>query len=187
MSVPGTFPEHTGRSSACRPRPGSHPVCQNHAMSTQECQHGLVQRNKYGTDMRDGLEICRDCGLPTSESVAAVAASMPRQPSTLPEMARAARERGEVFFEAQLDVSVSARDVSLFSGDSGSRSASSHARSLAQIESEGWRLEHAGYVFVSTGQSTRAKMLGTGESVAVSGVTVGIYLFRAATLTTDAP
>lgn len=39
-------------------------------MSPDTCTHGLVQRNKFGTDERDGLEVCRGCGLPTPESLA---------------------------------------------------------------------------------------------------------------------
>lgn len=36
---------------------------------TATCQHGLVQRVRFGIDQRNGLEICRGCGLPTFESV----------------------------------------------------------------------------------------------------------------------
>jgi hypothetical protein len=35
-------------------------------MGTPTCTHGLAQRNKYGTEQRDGLEVCLGSG----ESVA---------------------------------------------------------------------------------------------------------------------
>ncbi len=38
-------------------------------MPIKTCPHGLVGRKKFGTDARDGLDICRRCGLPTPESV----------------------------------------------------------------------------------------------------------------------
>ncbi len=38
-------------------------------MSSALCTHGLVQLARFGTDEREGLDICRGCGLPTSDSV----------------------------------------------------------------------------------------------------------------------
>jgi hypothetical protein len=55
-----------------------------------------------------------------------------------------------------------------------------HAGTLAAIEAVGWKLEHVGYVFMITGESSRDKFLATGERTAVSGQTIGIYLFRRA-------
>ena len=51
-----------------------------------------------------------------------------------------------------------------------------HAGTLAAIEAVGWRLEHVGYVFVVAEESSRRKLLK--EQTAVSGETIGIYLFR---------
>jgi hypothetical protein len=45
-------------------------------------------------------------------------------------------------------------------------------------QSGGWRLEHVGHVFVVTSESSRDKFLRTGQQTAVSGGTIGIYLFR---------
>jgi hypothetical protein len=145
----------------------------------QLCNHGLIELNKYGTEQRNGLTYCLGCGNPTADSWAeARSRATPPQPSTPLDRARAARQRGDTFFEIQLEIGRSSRDVSFLEGDSGSRSERDHAQTLGAIEAEGWKLEQAGYVFVPTGESSRMKMLGTGESVAVSGVTVGIYLFR---------
>ena len=48
---------------------------------------------------------------------------------------------------------------------------------LGLIERAGWRLEHANWVFVQTGESAREKLLGGQQSV-VTGEISGIYLFR---------
>jgi hypothetical protein len=46
------------------------------------------------------------------------------------------------------------------------------------IEQLGWRLEHAGYFFMITGESSTARVFASGDNTAVSGTTVGVYLFR---------
>ena len=156
-------------------------------MSQATCTHGLVQRLKYGTKQSDGLDVCLGCKLPTPESwQAKVATAPPPEPAAIVQ-ARTARTRGAGFLEIQLEVAESSRDVRFGEADSGERTARDHGEILAAIESEGWRLEHVGYVFVPTGQSTRQKVLGTGESVAVSGVTVGFYLFRALAFESTTP
>ncbi len=54
----------------------------------------------------------------------------------------------------------------------------SHAGVLAAVEGIGWKLEHVGHVVVVTGESRRDKFMATGQQTAVSGETIGIYLFR---------
>jgi hypothetical protein len=49
---------------------------------------------------------------------------------------------------------------------------------LGQIEESGWRLEHADWVYIQTGQNSRDKFLASGQHVVVTGEVVGIYLFR---------
>ena len=49
---------------------------------------------------------------------------------------------------------------------------------LGQIEALGWHLDHASWVFMKTGQSSRDKFLASGQQTVVSGEVVGIYLFR---------
>jgi len=95
--------------------------------------------------------------------------------------ATAAKEAGQGFFEIQLEVGSSQRDSTIFGGNndtSGATRTTSHAGTLAAIEAVGWKLEHVGYVFMVTSESSRNKFLATGQQVAVSGQTVGIYLFR---------
>jgi hypothetical protein len=56
----------------------------------------------------------------------------------------------------------------------------SHAPILEAIEAEGWRLEHAGYVYRLTGSVSRDRFLASGQREAFGGEIVGVYLFRCA-------
>ena len=95
--------------------------------------------------------------------------------------ATAAKEQGQGFLEIQLTVGSSQRDSTIW-GDNVAlpTKTASHAGTLAAIEAVGWRLEHVGYVFVVTDESSRDHVFASGQQVAVSGNTVGIYLFRSA-------
>jgi hypothetical protein len=80
-----------------------------------------------------------------------------------------------------LKVGSSQRDSTMWGGNNfglSKTTAVNHAGTLAAIEAVGWHLENVGYVFVVTSESSRDKFLATGQQVAVSGETVGIYLFR---------
>jgi hypothetical protein len=50
---------------------------------------------------------------------------------------------------------------------------------LTEVESEGWELIEAGFVFRETGGASRDKFLSSGQYIAVMGDTLGIYLFKA--------
>lgn len=91
--------------------------------------------------------------------------------------ATAARAAGEQFFELQLEVRTQQGQVS-FGQAGSSHTVKSSASVLAQVEAVGWRLEHASYYFAVTGQSSTERVFGSGENTAVTGVTVGAYLFR---------
>lgn len=91
--------------------------------------------------------------------------------------ATAAMEEGETFFEVQLEVGSNIGSAGFGSID-GRHSVSSSASTLGMIEQLGWRLEHAGYFFMITGESSTQRVFATGDNTAVSGVTVGVYLFR---------
>jgi hypothetical protein len=91
--------------------------------------------------------------------------------------ATSAREAGERFFEVQLPVGGHTGAAS-WGMASGTRSATSSAAALREIEDVGWRLEHASYFFMVTGESSTERMFLSGQETAVSGVTVGVYLFR---------
>jgi hypothetical protein len=95
--------------------------------------------------------------------------------------ATAAHEANQGFFEVQLVVGSSQRDNTLWAANPnapGPLQVHTHAGTLAAIEAIGWKLEHAGYVFMITGENSRDKFMATGERTAVSGQTIGIYLFR---------
>jgi hypothetical protein len=95
--------------------------------------------------------------------------------------ATTAKQGKQGFFEVQLTVGSSQRVSSIFNPDptgSGENRTANHAGTLAAIEAVGWRLEHVGYIFMITGESSSDRILGTGQNTAVSGETVGIYLFR---------
>lgn len=96
--------------------------------------------------------------------------------------ATAAMEEGQAFFEVQLEVGGLSGSAS-FGSASGRRTTSSSAVILGEIEQLGWRLEHAGYYFMITGETSTKKVLVSGDETAVSGVTVGVYLFRNGALT----
>jgi hypothetical protein len=88
-----------------------------------------------------------------------------------------AKEAGEPFFEVQLQVG-SHTGSAFFGSADGRRTTSSSAALLGEIEKLGWRLEHAGYYFMITGETSSAHVFVSGDATAVSGITVGVYLFR---------
>lgn len=93
--------------------------------------------------------------------------------------ATTAKEHDQEFFEVQLEVGRHRREAMWGSADySASDETISSAEVLAEIERLGWRLEHVGYLFKMTGQSSSERVFLSGEETAVSGVSVGIYLFR---------
>jgi hypothetical protein len=96
--------------------------------------------------------------------------------------ATAAKEAGQQFFEIQLQVG-SHIGTAGFGSTDGQRSMSSSAAILGEIESVGWRLEHAGYFYMITSETSSDRMFLSGQATAVSGVTIGVYLFRTTTPT----
>lgn len=91
--------------------------------------------------------------------------------------ATAAKDEGQAFFEVQLEVGTHSGKAGFGSID-GRRTTSSSAATLGEIERLGWHLEHASYFFMITGETSTARVFMSGEATAVSGVTVGVYLFR---------
>lgn len=91
--------------------------------------------------------------------------------------ATVAKQEGQTFFEVQLEVGGHLGTAG-FGNIDGRRTTSSSAATLAAIEQVGWHLQHASYFFMVTGETSTARVLLSGEATAVSGVTVGVYLFR---------
>jgi hypothetical protein len=93
-------------------------------------------------------------------------------------MASTAKESGNGFFEIELEIGSSKRGVSFGSADFGKHKKSDFTGLLSQIEDVGWKLEHVGYYFMITGETSRDKFLASGQNTAVNGKTMGVYLFR---------
>jgi hypothetical protein len=98
-----------------------------------------------------------------------------------PGKAARAFDRGDQFFQVELSHADVTGSASLIDG--GARDASITRKGpaadvLGQIEQAGWKLEHANWVFVQTGQNSRDKFLTTGQQSVVTGEVMGIYLFR---------
>lgn len=96
--------------------------------------------------------------------------------------ARTAKELGHRFFQISLPLSTTERTfAALVSGDKTMKMREIDPSDvLAVVESEGWRLDNTGYVFRETGSVSRDKLLSSGQTAAVSGEVIGIYLFRSA-------
>jgi hypothetical protein len=91
--------------------------------------------------------------------------------------ATAAKEAGHRFVEVQLQVG-GHEGTAGFGSTTSRRSTASSAQTLEEIEKLGWHLEHASYFFMITGQTSTDRVFISGESTAISGVTIGVYLFR---------
>lgn len=95
--------------------------------------------------------------------------------------ARAAFERGDRFFQAEIEVSQLTGTPSMFgSSENAITRRDDQGDVLGRIEDEGWRLEHVGYVFVETGSTSTDRMLFTGQGTVTEGLVTGVYLFRRA-------
>jgi hypothetical protein len=95
--------------------------------------------------------------------------------------AEAAKERGETFFQIEINsVDVGGPKSSFGSSDSQMQRIEGVSELLGQIEAVVWRLEHSGWVFVETGATTSDRMVHTGQGTVTTGKIVGVYLFRAA-------
>jgi hypothetical protein len=103
--------------------------------------------------------------------------------------ARTAKRDGQTFFQLMLPLASTSRAWnSLLFGDvaTTTRNRPEQGAVLTQIESEGWELFQAGYVFQETGAVSRDKLLSSGQSVQTTGDTQGVYLFRSTSATARA-
>jgi hypothetical protein len=92
--------------------------------------------------------------------------------------ARAAYARGDAFFQVEIPHSAVKGQTVFGAALTRQTHATGGTDILGLIEAEGWRLEHAGFVYVMTGQTSRDKFLASGQQTAVMGEVSGIYLFR---------
>jgi hypothetical protein len=91
--------------------------------------------------------------------------------------ATAAKEAGHRFLEIQLKVGGHEGSAG-FGSTTSSHSTKSSAATLEEIEKLGWHLEHASYFFMITRESSTEHFITSGESTAITGTTMGVYLFR---------
>lgn len=89
-----------------------------------------------------------------------------------------AKERGDRFFEAQLDTAQSGGAGTSGVSNRGVRRSGGISDVLEQIEDIGWRLEHVSHTFVQTDETTTDHTLRTGQGAVTRGVVTGFYLFR---------
>ena len=83
--------------------------------------------------------------------------------------AKAAREAGQRLFQIRLPLTESKPFTVAMMGAYSNAQNFDNLHVLESIERQGWRLEHAGYVFIVTGSETRDKFLASGHQEAVSG------------------
>jgi len=91
--------------------------------------------------------------------------------------ATAAKEAGHRFLEIQLQVG-GHEGTAGFGAITSRRTTASSAVTIEEIEKLGWHLEHASYFFMITGETSTDHFIVSGQSTAVRGVTMGVYLFR---------
>jgi hypothetical protein len=99
--------------------------------------------------------------------------------------ARAATQRGDGYFEIEVDLRATGNLNPWAAGQdhhaslmgAPNRPRQGRMDVLSQVEAEGWVLQHVSHVFVQTGEESRDKFASSGQRVAVRGKIVGIYLF----------
>lgn len=103
------------------------------------------------------------------------------QPLTPVVLAELAAKRGDRFFQVEIPHSTLSGHSNDFGFGGDTSYTTRHGAApdvLGQIEEIGWRLEHATWLFVETGSSSREKMFVSGAMTTVTGRVDGIYLFR---------
>ena len=135
--------------------------------------------------------------LPTREDGESAVVGLTRQSSVGPverkwpshiELARASRKEGRTFLQITLPLSDTRRTVVGILAGSKALTTDYFTEApqiLQDIEGEGWRLEHASYIFQETGSVSREKFYSSGQTGSTTGTIVGVYLFRVAPLDGD--
>ena len=92
--------------------------------------------------------------------------------------ARIAFQRGDRVFQYAHNVMSQKAVVVKIVGARSPPSTADPSVILYSVCNEGWELVNGSFVFVETGQQSRDKFMASGQNVAVSGATVGYYLFK---------
>ena len=125
---------------------------------------------------------CPNCGVIYARAEnPAVAAQFAAEFSRSPRgLARKARNAGRTLYQIDVPLSQTVGHSSIFGTFTTVGGTADASGLLEAIESEGWRLMDASYVFRPTGTASREKIISSTEKEAISGDIIGIYLFRAA-------
>lgn len=94
--------------------------------------------------------------------------------------ARIVYDRGDQVFQCTYDVMGQQAVVVAMIGSASPRRTSDPTEILNSVCHEGWELVSGSFVFVQHGQQSRDKFMSSGQNIAVSGTTVGYYLFKRA-------
>ncbi|WEH13306.1 hypothetical protein [Streptomyces sp. VNUA24] len=108
------------------------------------------------------------------------------------EQARLAFERGDGWFETEIDqrssgslnpygntgMDLGSPAVGRVKVDRPEAPPSPRGDLLSRIEDVGWKLHTAQYIYVQLGEESRDKWLSSGQRVAIKGKIVGMYLFE---------
>ena len=93
--------------------------------------------------------------------------------------ARQAYEDGLKYYQVSFDLErVGTNSVSVMARRQIKSTCDPVGAILTAIDDGGWQLIQAGYTFRQTHQDSRDKFLSSGQQVAITGQTVGLYLFR---------
>lgn len=95
-----------------------------------------------------------------------------------PGQARLSRERGDVVFQATIDLAAHHGTIEVMVGGRVTTHPNDATAVLNAICAEGWDLITGTVVFVPGMQESRDKFMSSGQQIAISGSTVGYYLFR---------
>lgn len=101
--------------------------------------------------------------------------------------ARIARASGATVFQIDLELSKTSGSAGFWLGIQSKTTRVKDAGNLiGLIEAEGWRLEHAGYVYRMRSSEIQKEVMSSVKDV-FNGEIVGIYIFRSAEIQADAP
>lgn len=92
--------------------------------------------------------------------------------------ARKAFENGSTLFQIDLTFSETSAVVRAMEKAKTDERTFNNSETLEKIESEGWQIDHVGYVFKMLGSVSRDKFMSSGQQESVTGEIVGIYIFR---------
>jgi hypothetical protein len=92
--------------------------------------------------------------------------------------ARTAKSEGMKIFQIDISMSRTKGEANFGSSSTDVDKIMDNSKIIQSIEEEGWRLEHANYVYRMTESMSTDKVFQSGKREAINGDVVGIYIFR---------